>query len=76
MDIKPKKLIKGYGLAKILSKENCQAMGLNLLAKNFGPNVVSKEGQSSEKDSRIAYKYLFSDWYKPIVHYFVFLECP
>ena len=30
LDIRPTKLIKGQGLAKILSESNCQALGINL----------------------------------------------
>ena len=30
LDICPTKLVKGQGLAKILSKSNCQALGINL----------------------------------------------
>ena len=30
LDICPTKLIKGQGLAKILSESNCQALGINI----------------------------------------------
>ena len=32
MDIKPKKLVKGLGLAKLLIESNFQALGISLLA--------------------------------------------
>ena len=32
VDIKPTKLVKGQGLAKLLADSNCQALGLHLMA--------------------------------------------
>jgi len=64
LDIKPTKLFKGQGLAKLLTETNFQALGINLLAPVDG--VVNEEGQSKSKTG-IQYKFLCSDWYKDIV---------
>jgi len=76
MDTKATKLIKGWGLSKILIEANYQAMGINLLAEISELNVVGGEGKSNEQDNRIAYKYLCFDWYKNIVQYLLFLSFP
>ena len=34
VDIKPTKLVKGQGLAKLLADSNCQALGLHLMHYN------------------------------------------
>ena len=33
VDIRPTKLVKGQGLAKLLAESNCQALGLHLMAE-------------------------------------------
>ena len=33
VDIKPTKLVKGQGLAKLLDDSNCQDLGLHLMAE-------------------------------------------
>ena len=35
VDIKPTKLVKGQGLAKLLAESNCQALGLHLMAEQL-----------------------------------------
>ena len=32
VNIKPTKLVKGHGLAKLLANSNCQALGLHVMA--------------------------------------------
>ena len=34
VDIRPTKLVKGQGLAKLLAESNCQYLGLHLMAKD------------------------------------------
>ena len=43
LDIRPTKLIKGQGLAKMLSESNHQALGINL-------SMISSEEPEQEKD--------------------------
>ena len=73
LDVKPKNLIKGLGLAKLLTESNFQALGINLLAL-----VEEVDGETGDIQSKLAikYKFLYSDWYKDIVHYLCFLSCP
>ena len=44
LDIKLTKLVKGQGLAKLLTETNFQTLGINLLAPVDG--LVNEEGQS------------------------------
>ena len=73
LDVKPTKLVKGLGLAKLLTESNFQALGINLLA-----HVEEADGETRDNQSKIAikYKFLCSEWYKDIVHYLCFLSCP
>jgi hypothetical protein len=36
MNIKPTKLVKGQGLAKLLVDSNCRSMGVDYICKNSG----------------------------------------
>lgn len=52
MDIKPTKLIKGQGLAKILSEAKFQYLGINLLARQDGESG-KVEGQQKNRGLNI-----------------------
>ena len=39
LEIKPTKLIKGQGLAKLLVEENCKVLDLNVMDDNFEGNI-------------------------------------
>lgn len=73
LDIKPNKLVKGQGLAKLLTESNFKALGINLLAPL--DEVVDETSQSNTK-SAIKYNFLCSDWYKDIIHYLCFFSFP
>ena len=65
VDIKPTKLVKGQGLAKLLTESNCQVLNLHLMAEH------------SEQDMQQVYsRYGESDWYKDIVYFLLYLQCP
>ena len=48
LDIKPTKLIKCQGLAKVLSKSNCQDLGINMITEEGRP----EDHQSGIKTSK------------------------
>ena len=68
LDIRPTKMIKVQGLAKILSESNYQALGINLSI------IVGEESEEKEARQGIGVatlekhiKYPTSQWYKEIV---------
>ena len=66
--MKPTKLIKGHGLAKLLAESNFRALGINNLHENEGCIDID------EFDDQIATigieeKFALSDWYKEIMSY-------
>ena len=73
LDTKPTKLVKGLGLAKLLTESNFQALGISLLAPI---EEVTEEIDHIQTNSIIKYKFLYSDWYKDIIHYLCFLSYP
>lgn len=73
LDIKPTKLVKDQGLAKLLTESNFQGLGINLLATL--DEAIDESSQSST-NTTIKYKFLCSNWYKDIFHYLCFFSCP
>ena len=43
VEIKPTKLVKGQGLAKLLADSNCEALGLHLMAVQSVPEELRAE---------------------------------
>ena len=71
------RLLKGQGLAKILSESNHQALGINF---SMIANEESEKGEEQQGlemvTQKIHIKYLTSLRYKEIVEYLLTLSCP
>ena len=74
LEIKPTKLVKGQGLAKVLTEENCETMGVSLEASiSYQPTEeVIPNGDIVDP----LFKFSQSDWYQDIIHYLQHLQCP
>ena len=72
VEIRPTKLVKGQGLAKLLAESNCQALGLHVMAEESVP----EEDQAILEKEKIMDYYSSSEWYADIVHFLLFLHCP
>ena len=70
--IRPTKLVKGQGLAKLLADSNCQALGLDLKAEQ----PTQEEIQAEQEKEKIMDHYAESTWYADIVHFILYLQCP
>jgi len=75
VDIKPTKLIKGHGLAKILADSNCKALGLNYI-NNLTKETGQIYSQPEDTSLQVHEKYHISNWYKDIVYLLQHLETP
>ena len=71
VDIKPTKLVKGQGLAKLLAESNCQVLDLHLVAEQ----LVQDSSTKYDKE-HIFNRYLDSPWYEKIVYFLLHLQCP
>ena len=72
VEIKPTKLVKGQGLAKLLADSNCQALGLHLMVEQ----PIQEELQAEQEKEKIMEQYVESTWYADIVHFLLYLQCP
>ena len=72
VEIKPTKMVKGQGLAKLLVDSNCEALGLHLMAKL----PIREELQAEQETEKIMEQYAESTWYADIVHFLFYLQSP
>src|SRR5713226_7413123 len=72
VDIRPTKLAKGQGLAKLLAESNFQALGLHLMAKE----LAQEENQTELEKEKIMDFYSASTWYPGVVYFLLYLQCP
>jgi hypothetical protein len=75
LEIKPTKLIKGKGLAKLLAESNLRALDINCL-QGEGENTHLQEPDNQTYPNKIEEKFMSSRWYKDIVFYLLNLKCP
>jgi hypothetical protein len=61
LEIKPTKLIKGQGLAKMMTQTNCELLGINFIAD------LSSDSEE-ERAPQISQKFLDSPWYVDIIY--------
>ena len=69
LDIKPTKLIKGQGLAKLMVDYNLHALDINFI-------VVVSDEQTAETLPKIAEIFSLSHWYVDIVYILQHLKPP
>ena len=73
IEVKPTKLVKGLGLAKLMAKENCELMGLNFTCVKSAKvqTVVVVEVNQGQNDIPPVAKNLSScEWYLGIIQFF------
>jgi hypothetical protein len=68
VEIKPTKLVKGKGLAKLLVESNYKALGMNALSSNIIA-VEPEMDETQEPSLKVNPKFSQSDWYKDIIFY-------
>jgi hypothetical protein len=68
-EIKPTKMIKGQGLAKLMAQSNCDVLGINFIID------LSKNSQEEEVP-QISQKFLDSPWYVDVIYILRNLQDP
>jgi hypothetical protein len=70
MEIKPTKLVKGKGLAKLLVDSNCRALGVDYICNNSG-NLHPQTNSSQVNENIVE-----SEWYKDILYFLQNFQAP
>ena len=74
VEIKPTKLVKGQGLAKLLAEENCKLLEINLVSVN-AENIQSSEDKGSE-EMQVSAHLANCKWYSHILYFLQNLSVP
>ena len=69
IEIRPTKLVKGQGLAKLMAQSNYEALGV----KFFEPCI---DFVAQAEEGKVHLDFLASSWYKDIVHVLQNLQAP
>jgi hypothetical protein len=72
LEIRPTKLIKGQGLAKLLAKENCQALGISFINECSG----IQQNQLPDIDHQREPPLARCPWYKDVIYFLQELRPP
>jgi hypothetical protein len=74
VEIKPAKLVKGQGLAKLLAEENCRLLEINLMSID-AENVLSSENKEGE-EMQVSAHLADCKWYSHIIQFLQTLSVP
>jgi hypothetical protein len=69
LEIKPTKLIKGQGLAKLMVQSDCDALGINFI-------VDLSENPQEETTAQVSQDFVDSPWYTDIIYVLRNLQAP
>jgi hypothetical protein len=76
IEVNPTKLVKGQGLAKILTKENHELLDINFIGEN-SVNLQMELGENGQHSNQQVAEQLSScGWYSCIIHFLQNLEVP
>jgi ribonuclease HI len=75
LEVKPTKLIKGQGLAKLLAESNLRALDIDCLQGEDEDTHLQEPNDKTYPD-QVEEKFISSDWYRDIVFYLSNLKCP
>eukprot|EP00253_Pinus_taeda_P014123 PITA_14123 len=77
IELKPTKLVRGQGLARLLAEENCRKLDINLIGTIL-ENGQTKEEETTEpgKNQSLAENLASCDWYATIAQFLLKLEIP
>jgi len=77
IELKPTKLVRGQGLAKILAKENCRSLDIDFLF-TMAENGQTEEDQTAEsqREQSVAENLVSCSWYAAIINFLLKLDVP
>lgn len=77
IELKPTNLVKGQGFSKLLAKENCRTLEINLICTDAeNGQTEAKEIDEPGKNQTLAENLASCDWYSAIAQFLLKLEVP
>jgi hypothetical protein len=72
LEMKPTKLVKGKGLARLLAESKCKALGVNFM----NADSIYQQTDIASNKSQISPKLTECNWYKDLIHFLQTLQPP
>lgn len=77
IELKPTKLVRGQGLARLLAEENRRTLDINLISTDAERGkTVEEEAAEPKRKQSMAENLASCDWYSEIVKFLLKLEIP
>eukprot|EP00253_Pinus_taeda_P018230 PITA_18230 len=76
IELKPTKLFRGQGLARLMVEENCRMLDMNLISTNSDDGHIEGETVEPGKNQSLAENLAFCEWYFTIAQFLLKLEVP
>jgi hypothetical protein len=74
IEVKPTKLVKGQGLAKLMTEENCDLLGINFIGVSSTSLQTEVAAEEQHDSQQVAENLSSCEWYSGIVHFLQKLE--
>lgn len=74
--MKPTKLVKGQGLAKLMGEENYILLDINCIGSNSGGEQIEEATKEKENNKYLAENLATCEWYSSIFHFLQKLKVP
>eukprot|EP00253_Pinus_taeda_P002601 PITA_02601 len=77
IELKPTKLVRGQGLARLLAEKNCRTLDINCMG-SIAENGQTEEEETTELESKqsVAENLASCDWYSAVIKFLLKLEIP
>eukprot|EP00253_Pinus_taeda_P030331 PITA_30331 len=76
IEVKPTKLVKDQGLAKLMAEENCSLLNISCIGSNSSGERTEEATKEHEKNQSLAENLATCEWYSSVVHFLQKLEVP
>eukprot|EP00253_Pinus_taeda_P027055 PITA_27055 len=74
IELKPTKLVRGQGLARLMAEENCRTLDMNLIRINSRDSQAAEDMVELRKNQSLIEKLASCDWYSVIAQFLLKLE--
>ena len=74
--MKPTKLVKGQGLAKLMAEESCNLLDINSMSLKSNDEQIEGAAEEQKHNQSLVENLATCEWYYNIVHFLQKLEVP
>ena len=76
IEVKPNRMVKGQGLAKLMAKENYDLLGMNFIGISSINLQTEGAAEEQHESQQVAENLSSCEWYSGIIHFLQNLEVP